>query len=134
MPGVRSESKPDAASVISLLKVPPVSTEGLRIGFERSGGYTGIPMTADVRTKDLPPDQARELERLVEQAGLDRFADSSAGPGQPDRFTYHLRVERDGGEHEVWLGESDLDERTRPLVEWLSAATRPPGHTKKRDG
>ena len=121
MPGARSESKPD------------VSAEGMRIGFERSGGYTGIPMTADVTTADLPPDQASELERLVEQAGLERFAKRSAAPGQPDRFTYHLRIEHDGGEREVWLADSDLDERTRPLVEWLSAATRPPGQTEKRD-
>lgn len=69
----------------------------MRIRFERSGGFTNIPLRAQLDSDQMPRDRAQELERLVERARpFDQPAESSPAATTPDDFQYEMTIE-DGG-------------------------------------
>jgi hypothetical protein len=45
--------------------------------------------------------------------------------GAPDRFQYDLTVVGDDGRHTVRLGERDVDEPLRPLIDRLEREAKP---------
>jgi hypothetical protein len=102
-----------------------VSDGRLQIEFERSGGFAGVALRKSVDAGDLPPAEAEELRALVERA-LPELAETSRGPGpgRPDRFQYDLTVALDDRVYRVTLGEAELPDRVRPLVDKLLALAR----------
>jgi hypothetical protein len=97
----------------------------IRIDLERSGGFAGVTMRASVDTGTLPPDEAREIDRLVGQvdfAGLARRP--PAPPRGADRFHYDLTVRRGGERHHVSLPESAVPPELKPLLDRLVAIAR----------
>jgi hypothetical protein len=103
-----------------------VSDGRLQIEFERSGGFAGVALRKSVDAGDLPPAEAKELRALVDRADLPGLAASprGPGPGRPDRFQYDLTVRVDDRRYQVTLGEADLPESVRPLVDKLLALAR----------
>jgi hypothetical protein len=103
-----------------------VSDGRLQIEFERSGGFAGVALRKSVDAGDLPPAEAEELRALVERADLPGLAESSPGPGpgRPDRFQYDLKVALDDRVYQVTVGEAELPDRVRPLVDKLLALAR----------
>lgn len=84
----------------------------MKISVTRSGGFAGITRRAEVDTDGRP--DADHWHRMVARADL-----SDRGPGGgPDRFVY--RIEVDGRTAQV--GEADLDEPTRALVDSVLAS------------
>lgn len=84
----------------------------MRISVTRSGGFAGITRRAEVDTEGRP--DADDWHRMVDQADL-----TDRGPGgRPDRYVY--RIEVDGRTAQV--GEADLDEPTRALVDSVLAS------------
>ena len=97
----------------------------MRIIFERSGGFTGIPMSATLDSDSLSPQDERQLRDMIETAGFFQppsMIDSS-GPGG-DRFLYRLTVEIEGQEHAVGMSEAAVPPALRPLLERMTAAAR----------
>lgn len=84
----------------------------MKISVTRSGGFAGITRRAEVDTEGRP--DADDWHRMVDQADL-----TDRGPeGRPDRYVY--RIEVDGRTAQV--GEADLDEPTRALVDSVLAS------------
>jgi len=115
-----------AAAVTSAASAPE---EGriMRVTFERSGGFTGIPWSASVDVAALSSDDARTLERLVEDARFlelpKRIGSASRGA---DRFTYRVTVEPTGAvPHTVEIAEDAVPPSLRPLLDWLAAKAAP---------
>lgn len=50
---------------------------------------------------------------------LARPAAGAVEPGEPDRFQYELTVVTGERRHRVRLGEREIDERLRPLIDRL---------------
>jgi emfourin len=102
-----------------------VSDGRLQIEFERSGGFAGVALRKSVDAGDLPPAEAEELRTLVERA-LPGLAESSPGPGpgKPDRFQYDLTVTIDDRVYRVTLGEAELPDDAKPLVDKLLVLAR----------
>jgi hypothetical protein len=96
-----------------------VAEDGLQIGFERSGGFAGLTIGTDVDTADLPADEARELERLVEKIEASGAGESAAA-GKPDRFQYDLTIKRGTESRHVRLAEHELTAEGRELVKRLT--------------
>jgi len=99
----------------------------MRVTFERSGGFTGIPRSASVDVATLSSDDARKLERLVEDARFttlpERIGSASRGA---DRFTYRVTVEPKGAApHTVEVAEDAVPASLRPLLDWLGAKATP---------
>jgi hypothetical protein len=94
----------------------------MKIAFERTGGFAGPAMrrATEVDTNTLPPDEAREVEKLVQQANV--FGLSSPAKGSSparDAFRYHLKFESGEKTHSIELGETEIPATLRPLIDWL---------------
>lgn len=96
----------------------------MRITFERSGGFTGIPMTATVDTQTLAAAQVTEFQSLVEAADFFRLPATIPAAAQPDRFQYQITVEDGNRHHTVSVGESAVPGTLRPLIERMMQAAR----------
>jgi len=71
---------------------------------------------------------ARDQKQLAELVEGSRFFDlpeviGSQSPGV-DRFQYTISVENDEGTHIVQVGEDSVPVELRPLVNWLTNASR----------
>jgi hypothetical protein len=89
-----------------------------RIEFERSGGYANIPLRAELPADALDPRERAALDALLERAP----AGVAARAGAPDRFQYDVTVVAGGTRRHVQLGERDVDETLRPLIDRLERA------------
>lgn len=87
----------------------------MKISVFRSGGFAGLVRHAEIDTSER--DDAQEWHDLVRRADLSAHEESA---GKPDRYTY--RVDVDG--RTTKIGEADLDEPTRLLVNRVLAAGR----------
>ncbi|HVT58826.1 MAG TPA: protealysin inhibitor emfourin [Thermoanaerobaculia bacterium] len=96
----------------------------VRIVFQRSGGFAGLPAPAqslEIDSRQLQPDRARELERLVGDAALaGQPVPGKAAAAVRDGFQYHLRVEDDSRTDELVLSDGAIPAKLLPLVRWLS--------------
>ena len=100
-----------------------MSGNGLRIEFQRSGGFAGLTMRTEVDTSELPPEDAEVFERLV--ASLERSGiGASPPPGKPDRFQYELTVTRGKDSRRFQLAEQELTPEARQLVSLLVERAR----------
>jgi hypothetical protein len=95
--------------------------EPARIEFERSGGFAGIPIRASVSADALDPREREGLDALLarEPAG------AAGRGGAPDRFQYDVTVVAGDRRHSVRLGERDVDEPLRALIDRLERAAAP---------
>ena len=97
----------------------------MRVHFERSGGVAGFRLAATIDTETLPPDQARELEALVDAAGFFDLPEVMAGPAEAaDQFQYRLTVEAGPRSHTVTVSESAAPASLRPLLRRLTVLAR----------
>ena len=97
----------------------------MRISFERTGGFAGITMKAAVDEKDLAPDEAQKLRRLVEEADFFNLSKKIMPRSpRPDRFQYELSLEESSRQHTVTTSEEVLPAKLKPLVNWLMEKAR----------
>ena len=102
----------------------------MRVQFERSGGFGGIRLTAELDTDKLRAtygatrvqrvlslEEARHLERLVESSNFFALPArmSSATPGA-DRFQYIITVESSGKRHSVQTTDEAAPAALRALI------------------
>ena len=77
------------------------------ICIKRSGGFTGIPMQAEVDTSKLPADQAEAIENMLVDADFFELTSDPDQVNEADRFTYELKVVRDEVEHTIYFSEQN---------------------------
>jgi hypothetical protein len=100
-----------------------MAAEPDRIELVRSGGFANIPMRASVPASSLAPEERAAVEALRE-----REPPRGAVRGAPDRFQYEVTVvSADGQRHSVLLGEKELDEPLRALVQRMEREAEPGG-------
>jgi hypothetical protein len=92
----------------------------MQIDFGSSGGVANIELTYQADTNTLPPEQARELERLVESAGvfdLDQDdANLRVAVGRADVITYRLSLNDGNRQTTLWLNDVTAPASVRPLL------------------
>lgn len=96
----------------------------MKVRFRQSGGFAGLVRGCELSAADLTADEAQELARLVQAAGLDRVAPSPARGA--DRQGYEIAVE--GGNvpaADVQFTDADLTDEISALVAFLRARARP---------
>ncbi len=96
----------------------------MQITVDRSGGFTGLPLTITVDTADLSPDQAAQLRGLVEAVDFFHLPATTSEPPQPDRFDYEITVQEGDRTHTLTVGEAAIPEPLRPLLTWIMATRR----------
>lgn len=80
-------------------------------------------MGTKVDTAELPPEEARLFERLVESLEKSGAGDSPT-PGKPDRFQYELTITRGKESRRFQLAEQELTPEARELVTLLVERAR----------
>jgi hypothetical protein len=92
----------------------------MRITFERTGGFGNIPLRAEIDTSQMPPERARELEKLVEKARpFDQPAQSLPLAPTPDDYQYEVTL-RDGERaHAISTTDSAASDELKLLFDYL---------------
>ena len=96
-----------------------------RIKYERTGGFAGIRIVADVELRDLPEDQASALRGLLNNLDFAKLPERlvSRQP-MPDGFTYVITAEGKGWGHTVTADDSATDEKFGELLQLLTTIAR----------
>jgi Emfourin len=109
----------------------------MRVSFERSGGFGGIRLTAELDTdqlqgaygathmqRALSPEEARYLETLVESSGFFALpARTSSATRGADRFQYVITVESAGKRHTVQMTDEKVTAALTTLMTCLRSAS-----------
>lgn len=98
----------------------------MHIFFKRSGGFTGIPVQAEVDTSSLPADQAEAIENMLVDAHFFELPSDPTQVNEADRFTYELKVVSDEVEHTVYFSEQNAPGEINTLVRHLTILARRP--------
>ena len=93
-----------------------------RIELARSGGFANIPMRAAVAADALDPQERAGVDALLSRAPAEE-----AQAGAPDRFQYDVTVIAGDRRHRVRLGEREIDDRLRALIDRLERDATPGG-------
>lgn len=96
-----------------------------KIKFERTGGFAGIRIAADIEMDDLPEDQKREILELLDDMDLEELTEKLSGKmAIPDEFVYSVTVVSSKKEYKVLTGESAIPEDMQPLLEILEGIAK----------
>jgi hypothetical protein len=91
-----------------------MADEPERIELERTGGFANIPARASMSANALTPRERAGVDALLSRAPAEGTV-----AGAPDRFQYDVTVVAGERHHHVRLGEHEINERLRPLIDRL---------------
>ncbi len=96
-----------------------------QIKYERTGGFTGIRLSADFEPSELPDEQLRPLLDLLDEMDFDELPEqlTSRSP-MPDQFTYEITVKTTKWEHTVIAGDASAPEQVQELARMLDQIAR----------
>jgi len=93
--------------------------------FERSGGFTAIPLRLNIDTEDLDVQERTLLQTQVTAADFFNLPGREPSPGRGyDRFTFKLTVQNDQKSHTIEYGDASVPEPLQPLIDQLSTMAR----------
>jgi hypothetical protein len=96
-----------------------------RIKFERTGGFAGIRLAADIEVNELPEDEKHKILELLDEVDFDELPEKlSKKMPIPDEFVYSITVVSDTKEYNVLAGESSMPDDMQPLLEILGGITK----------
>jgi hypothetical protein len=96
-----------------------------QIKFERTGGFAGIRLTAEIEMDDLPEDQKKEIIEMLDELDFEELPAKLGGKMPvPDEFVYTIVVESEEREYKVLAGESALPQDMQPLIKMLEGITK----------
>lgn len=95
-----------------------------RIRFERTGGFAGMRMAADVKLADLPDEQAKSIVKLLDDMDFNELPEQMLDEARPDQFTYVITVETKKWEHTVVTGDVSAPEKMQELLQLLNHVAR----------
>jgi hypothetical protein len=95
----------------------------MRIICERTGGFAGLTLKAEVDSARLTPAETRKLKKLVEEGRLlDQPAQTSGA--MPDQYQYDLTVEGEGRTHSIQTNDAAASEKMLELIDWVMATAK----------
>ena len=100
----------------------------MRIQFERSGGFGGLLVRANIDTASLPAEEADKLEKMVAEADFFSLPAhiSSPSPGA-DQFQYKISIEEGDRRHTVETSDQAAPDSLWPLLRELTVRARSRG-------
>jgi hypothetical protein len=88
----------------------------MRVHVTRRGGLAGVALHAVLDTAQLGAAEATRAEAALRDLPWNRLP---AEPTGPDRFCYEVVIAEGGHERHVELGETEIPDTLRPLLELL---------------
>ncbi len=90
---------------------------------ERSGGFAGITITAEVDSESLSAKEAKKLKELVEQAfPADQLKKKKTT--MPDQFEYEFVIEDGNKSRKYLVNDETITDDMRALSQWIIAAAQ----------
>jgi len=87
----------------------------MHIRVTRRGGLAGIPLSGEIDTTELPPQQATLAEAALHKLPI---GTPKAPPGHPDGFQYEIAFSPSGGEsRSLVIDEAEVSAALRPVIE-----------------
>ena len=97
----------------------------MRIHFERTGGFTGMPLSATLDTTMLPAEQKHLLQDSINAANFFDLPPRIAAPPQAaDYYHYHVTVEDGGNRHTVDVDDIAASPELQTLLQQLVLQAR----------
>lgn len=93
------------------------------IRHERSGGFAGLTVTAEVDSATLSTKEAKELKELVERA-FPSDQPKKKKATMPDQFEYEFVIEDNGKARKYQVNDDTITNEMRALSKWLIAAAQ----------
>ena len=123
LPGCGTSAERSATTDGAVASMSPGDT--MHIHFERTGGFAGLTLTADIATDTLSRDDQSRLQQLVEDADFFALPAELRDVGTAvDQFVYRVTIEVAGQRHTVETPESAAAPELQALLEWLTRAAR----------
>jgi hypothetical protein len=91
-----------------------------QITFERSGGFAGNEIDFDIKLDSLPENEARRLQKMIENADFFNVPTNIEQSAAPDQFLYRLTVDNGTEYHTVRFTEATMPKTLLPLVRELT--------------
>ncbi len=98
----------------------------MHIYFKRSGGFSGIPVRADLDTALLPADEAETIEQMLDAVNFFELPSALDQGREADRFSYEVKVVSGDVEHTVCFSERSAPVEINTLVRHLTILARRP--------
>jgi len=96
-----------------------------QIKFERTGGFAGIRLAANIDVNELPDDEKKEIIDQLDEMDFEDLPEKLAGKMPiPDEFVYSIVVVSQKQEYRVLAGESALPQDMQPLIEKLEGIAK----------
>jgi hypothetical protein len=95
-----------------------------RIKFERTGGFAGMRIAAELKLDDLPDEYASQISELLDELDFGELPERMIDKLVPDEFTYVITVETKKWEHTVVTGDTSAPEKMRELLRLLNQLAR----------
>jgi len=93
--------------------------------FERSGGFTAIPLRLTLDTEDLDIQESTMLQTQIAAADFFNLPSQATSSGRDyDRFTFKLTVQDTEQNHTIEYGDANIPESLQPLIDQLSTMAR----------
>jgi hypothetical protein len=96
----------------------------MRILFERFGGVMGLRSGLLITLKDLPPEQAETLRKLLDDANFFTLPQSQPVGAGPDGFQYTITVETELVKHTIHTSDTTASKELQPLLQELTRRMR----------
>jgi hypothetical protein len=96
----------------------------VRIRFTQSGGFVGTIRQCMLDTSSMDPDEAREVETLVQNADFSSAGEQRSVAGR-DLEEYEISIDDGNGDVTVVRDQSTLRAESKPLVAYLKKCAKP---------
>ncbi len=90
---------------------------------ERSGGFAGITITAEVNSESLSAKEAKKLKELVEQA-FPADQPKKKKTTMPDQFEYEFVIKEGDKSRRHHVNDETITDDMQALSKWLIAAAQ----------
>lgn len=96
-----------------------------RIKYERTGGFAGTRLAADIKPDDLSDEQAQALLDVLDALDFPGLPEQLTNDSSmPDQFTYTITVESAEWKHTVVTGDESAPEKMQELLQILNRIAR----------
>jgi len=94
----------------------------MKIEFTRTGGFAApaLRQHLEIDADDLPPQEARDLIKLVKEADISDLNPATNSYRAPDSFRYRITVTDGDVSHTATVSDADMPDALSPLIDWLS--------------
>ena len=98
----------------------------MKIQFERSGGFSGIPVVGTIDSKSLAADEVQRLRELIQTANFFDLPSHSPEPASTgaDQFHYKIAIEDESHTHTIETTDSAATSDLQPLLRQLTLLAR----------